>query len=147
MLRDLKALFASLAKNDVRYVVIGGIAAVLHGVPRATFDIDLLIEATTENVERLLKSMLEAGFATADLTTAADVCRAEITIFPDRIRVDVLTVAPGINFLGAWQSKETVNFEGQDFYVLSKNDLIISKQAAGRPVDLDDVRALTQSEE
>ena len=41
MLNRLRDVFASFQKHDVRYVVIGGIAAVLHGVPRATFDIDL----------------------------------------------------------------------------------------------------------
>jgi hypothetical protein len=48
MLNRLRDVFASFQKHQVRYVVIGGIAAVLHGVPRATFDLDILIEATPE---------------------------------------------------------------------------------------------------
>lgn len=51
MLNQLKGVFASFQQHNVRYVVIGGIAAVLHGVPRATFDLDLLIEPTPETPE------------------------------------------------------------------------------------------------
>ena len=46
MLNRLKGVFKSFQQHDVRYVVIGGIAAVLYGVPRATFDLYILIEAT-----------------------------------------------------------------------------------------------------
>jgi len=44
MLNRLQGVFSSFQKHDVRYLVIGGIAAVLYGVPRATFDVDILIE-------------------------------------------------------------------------------------------------------
>ena len=52
MLDRLQAVFRCLHAHDVKYIVIGGIAAALHGVPRATFDLDVLIEATTENARR-----------------------------------------------------------------------------------------------
>jgi len=65
VLNRLRDVFASFQAHDVRYVVIGGIAAVLHGVPRATFDLDMLIEATEANAERLLQALRTAGFGTA----------------------------------------------------------------------------------
>jgi predicted nucleotidyltransferase len=58
MLNRLQAVFASFQSHQVKYVVIGGIAAVLHGVPRATFDLDILIEASPDNVKRLLDALL-----------------------------------------------------------------------------------------
>jgi hypothetical protein len=54
MLNQLRGVYSSLLKHKVKYVTIGGIAAILHGVPRATFDLDILIEATPENAQRLL---------------------------------------------------------------------------------------------
>lgn len=51
MLNQLQGVFSSLQKHKVKYIVIGGIAAVLHGIPRATFDLDILIEATEENCQ------------------------------------------------------------------------------------------------
>jgi hypothetical protein len=62
MLDQLQTVFASFQRNDVKYLVIGGIAAVLYGVPRATFDLDILIEPTEENAQKLLDALVEIGF-------------------------------------------------------------------------------------
>jgi len=142
MLNRLQNVFASLEKHQVKYVVIGGIAAVLHGVPRATFDLDILIEATPDNVRKLLDAFLEAKLGTASLVTVEEVLDREITIFEDRVRIDVQTETPGIDFNGAWQNKEIMQYRGREFFVLSKNDLISSKKAAGRRIDLEDVKLL-----
>ena len=142
MLNRLQDVFRSFQQHDVRYVVIGGIASILHGVPRATFDLDILIEATSENARRLLTAMLDAGLGTASLTTPNDVLGNEITIFRDRVRLDVQTSTPGIIFADAWHRRKTVNYQGQEFFILCKEDLIAWKRAAGRDVDLEDVRLL-----
>lgn len=142
MLNRLPDVFSSLSSHDVRYVVIGGIAAVLHGVPRATFDLDILIEATEENANRLLKALRGVGFGTADLVDAKTLLANEITVFSDRVRIDVQTFTPGLTFQDAWKNRETMSFGGQDFFVVSRADLIAAKRAAGRPRDLDDVRIL-----
>jgi hypothetical protein len=146
MLDQLQSVFASFQKNDVRYLVIGGIAAVLYGVPRATFDLDVLIEPTLENAKRLLRAMSEAGLGTASLASADEVLSTEITIFTDRIRLDVQTSTPGIVFAEAWQRKVTMNYKGQALEVVSLADLIASKRASGRDVDLEDVRILTSND-
>ena len=52
MLNRLKDVFRCFEQNDVKYLVIGGIASVLHGVPRGTFDLDILIEPKPENASR-----------------------------------------------------------------------------------------------
>src|SRR4030042_5391999 len=129
MLNRLKDVFESFQKNEVRYLVVGGIAAVLYGVPRATFDLDILIEPTPDNVQRLLDSLLDAGLGTASLTNVEEILSNEITVFKDWIRIDVQTVTPGLDFLQAWEQRETMNFQGQIFYVVSKKDLISSKHA------------------
>jgi hypothetical protein len=126
-------------------LVIGGIAAVLYGVPRATFDLDILIEPTKDNAQRLLDSLIELGFGTASMTTAAEIIAKEITIFTDRIRLDVQTSTPGIVFEEARERCVTMSYKGQEFEVVSLVDLIASKRAAGRDVDLEDVRILMAS--
>ena len=147
MLYRFRDVFASLHSHDVRYVVIGGVAAVLHGVPRATFDVDILIEATPENAQRLLDALAEAGFGTAALTTAQDVVAHEVMIFKDRVRLDVQTRTPGLDFQSAWARRQTMDYRGQALYVLSRQDLIASKLASGRRVDLEDVRMLRCDQE
>lgn len=142
MLNRLKSVFESFQKHEVKYLVIGGIASILYGVPRATFDLDILIESTPDNVQRLLDSLSDAGLGTASLTDVKEVLSNEITVFKDWVRIDVQTVTPGLNFQEAWKRRETMTFQGQTFYVASKKDLISSKRASGRDIDLEDVRLL-----
>jgi hypothetical protein len=52
-----------------------------------------------------------------------------------------------LSFQKAWARKETMNFEGQDFYVVSKEDLIASKRGAGRKIDMEDVQMLELEDE
>ena len=146
MLNRLQDVFRSFQHHDVRYIVIGGIASVLHGVPRATFDLDILIEATPENAERLLRALLDAGLGSASLTSAADLLAHEITMFKDRIRVDVQTSTPGLTFQEAWTHHQVVSYQDQQFFIVSREDLIRSKRAAGREIDLEDIRLLTTTE-
>ena len=142
MLNRLQDVFASLSRHDVRYVVIGGIAVVLHGVPRATFDLDILIDATPANAASLLQALVDAGLGTATLTTPEEVLANEITVFKDRVRIDVQTSTPGLSFSDAWSHRDAMEYHGQSFHVVSKPDLIAAKRAAGQPVDLEDVRLL-----
>jgi hypothetical protein len=142
MLHQLQDVFASFQKHDVNYLVIGGIAAILYGVPRATFDLDILIEATIENAQKLLDALIDAELGTASMTSAQDLADTEITIFEDRVRIDVQTSTPGIEFEKAWENRQAMNYHGQGFFVVSKEDLVASKRAAGPKVDLEDVRLL-----
>jgi len=142
MLHRLKDVFRSFQRHNVRYLIIGGVASVLYGVPRATFDLDILIEASDENVRNLLDALTDAGFGTATLTNSQEILSNEITIFKDRVRIDVQTSTPGLIFDEAWERREMMEYQGQEFYVVSLNDLISSKRAAGREVDLEDVRLL-----
>jgi len=142
MLNRLKGVFKSFQQHEVRYVVIGGIAAVLYGVPRATFDLDILIEATPKNAQRLLDDLIDAEMGTATLTNVDEILANEITIFKDRVRIDVQISTPGLQFETAWERKQNMQYQGQTFYVVSLDDLIRSKRAAGRDLDLEDVRLL-----
>lgn len=146
MLNLLKDVFASFQRHNVRYIVIGGIAAVLYGVPRATFDLDILIDANPDNAKKLLDALTDAKFGTAALVTPEELLSKEITIFKDRVRIDVQTSTPGLTFDRAWERRETMEYQKQKFFVASREDLISSKRAAGRPVDLEDVRLLELKE-
>jgi hypothetical protein len=115
MLNRLKDVFASFQKHEVKYIVIGGIASVLYGVPRATFDLDILIEATPENTQRLLDALIDAGMGTASLTNVQEILSNEITIFKDRVRIDVQTSTPGLTFQDAWAHRNTLEYHGQSF--------------------------------
>jgi hypothetical protein len=104
--------------------------------------LDILIEASPGNARRLLDALTEANFATATMIAADELLAHEITIFRDRVRIDVQTSTPGIKFEEAWLNKVSMSYQGQEFYVASKEDVIASKRAAGRNKDLEDVKML-----
>ncbi|MCC6487863.1 MAG: hypothetical protein IT364_10220 [Candidatus Hydrogenedentes bacterium] len=124
MLNRFQDVFRSFQHHDVKYVVIGGVAAILHGVPRATFDLDIPIEASPENARRLLAALLEANLGAAALTSVDNILANEITIFQDRVRLDVQTFTPGLRFEDAWRNRVTLTYRGQEFFVASRGDLI-----------------------
>ena len=68
MQRDYLKLYKSLNRNRVKYLIIGGIACIIYGVPRTTLDIDIFIEVSLKNAERLLKALKEINFGTALIT-------------------------------------------------------------------------------
>lgn len=136
-------VFKSLNHRKVKYVVIGGLAAVVHGVPRATFDLDILIEATPTNATRLLQAFEDAGLMTATLTTPDQLLANEVTIFRDWLQIDVQTRTRGLVFATAWKNRQKIKSAGVTVPLTTRADLIRSKRAAGRPVDLEDIRLLT----
>ena len=144
MLARLPDVFRCLSARDVHYVVIGGVAAIVHGVPRTTFDVDLLIESTPDNAARLLAALHDAGIASASLTTPEGVLAHEITVFKDVLRIDVQTRTPGVDFPQAWGQRLERKVDGVSYWIVSREHLIAMKEAAGRPKDLEDVRVLTQ---
>lgn len=142
MIAHSKGLFASLEKHKVKYVVIGGVAAILHGVPRMTGDIDLFIEATVDNTQRMLEVLKDLGYETTDLVTPAGLAAVKLLMFENGVKIDVMLQIPGLDFATAWANKLTMRAGDQTFYVVSKADLIAAKRAAGRRRDLADVAAL-----
>ncbi len=145
MLHLYQDVLKSFHSRKVKYVVIGGIAVGAHGLPRNTFDLDVLIEATEENAKKLLDAMIEARYGSATLTNAATVAKRQITIFLDRLRIDVITDCPGLTFATAWKNKVANRRYGFPLYFASIDDLIRAKRAAGRPQDLEDVAVLTKA--
>lgn len=144
MFQPFREVVKSLNSRKVRYLVIGGNAVALHGVPRNTFDLDILIEPTLQNARRVLDALRDIEMWTADLTTPQRMLNIPITGFNDRIPLDVMTSIPGVRFATAWKNREHRRYEGVRFAVLGRRDLIRSKRAAGRPQDLADVAALLQ---
>lgn len=135
-------VYRSLNKYRVRYVMIGGMAAILHGSPRLTKDTDILIEPTVENCQRLIRALKAANFGTIGLTSAKKILYNEVNIFKDYVRLDVLTKVKGLKFEEAWKHREIKRLEGVRVSIVSINDLIASKEAAARDIDLHDVKTL-----
>ncbi len=135
-------VYRSLNKHKVKYLLIGGMAAIIYGSPRLTKDTDIFIEPTLENCQKLVSALQDVHFHTIGLTTAEKVLTNEISIFRDYTRLDVLTQVKGLIFKEAWKKRVVKRIGGVRISMVDVEDLIISKKSAGRDIDLHDVKTL-----
>lgn len=142
MLESHLKLYKSLNSHKVKYLVIGGVAVISYGVPRATLDLDLFIESSIPNAERCLKALKKAGFKTASLTSIGGVLANELTVFEDYIRLDLFTQVKGLTFQEAWRNRVRKRIKSVPVTFASVADILLSKKAAGRKIDIEDVKAL-----
>jgi len=132
-------LYKSLKKFKVKYLVAGGVAAAVYGLPRVTFDLDVWIRPDKENAQRLLDAMTDAGMGTASMTDAEKVLANEISVFQDRIRLDIFTFFKGVEFDVCWKRRFVRKLDGIPVFFIALDDLLAIKTAYGRPVDKADV--------
>ena len=95
---DLVSLCQALNAENVRYVLIGGFAVILHGFVRATKDIDLLIDASAENIHRLKRAMAQLPDNAIALISDDEVEKYEVVRIADEIVVDLMRSACGIRY-------------------------------------------------
>ena len=130
-----------LNRHRVRYLIAGGVAANLHGAPRATKDIDLLVPADVKNMARLRDALSELPYGIAAELDPDDIARKPITIVGDDPRVDILTVAWRVTFDAAYPRRVVRRIGGVRVPYLSLRDLVESKQT-GRAQDTADLERL-----
>ncbi len=140
---DFRDLLSAFVAADVRFLVVGAYALAAHGIPRATGDIDVWIDATPENATKVIAALRAFGAPLADVTEA-DFSKPEIVYqigLPPR-RVDVLTKISGVTFADAWGRKVLTRFADVEVGVIGRDDLLVNKLAAARPKDLLDATLL-----
>lgn len=137
-LDDLLAICRALAEHGARYLLIGGFAVVLHGFVRTTKDIDLLVDASDENIRRVKRALSVLPDRAANLIADDEVRRYTVVRIADEVVVDLLEKACGIDFSEAEPEIEWIEVEGVSMPVASKALLIRTKQTR-RPSDQADV--------
>jgi predicted nucleotidyltransferase len=150
-------VFRALNNRGVRYVVVGGIALNLHGVPRATADLDIAVALDRKNLEKIVEAMIELGFKPripVGLQEFANPLNLEkwkreknMKVFtfwnPNKPyeEVDILISNP-IKFEELEKTREMVKAKGIEIPIISIDYLIKLKEFAGRKQDESDIEAL-----
>jgi predicted nucleotidyltransferase len=142
---DFRDILVELHNAGARFVVLGGHAVAFHGHPRATKDLDVLVEANSENAKRVYAALAAFGaplsafeVGVEDFASYDGVLQLGV---PPR-RIDIINRADGITFAEAIADGETFSVEGCEIPVIGRSALIKNKRAAGRPQDIADVKAL-----
>jgi hypothetical protein len=141
--RDYNDILSALCAEGAEFLVVGAYAVGVHGIPRATGDIDIWVRPTSENARRVMRALKRFGAALLDLTEE-DLATAD-TVFQMGVapsRIDVITGISGLTFDQAWPSRVTIAIEGLTVPVIGRDDLLRNKAASGRPKDLADLAAL-----
>lgn len=148
---DFAALLARLVDAQVEFVIIGGIAVLVHGHVRATLDLDVCYARTTENFDRLVRALspirprLRGAPEGLPFFFDAKTLRngLNFTLVTDEGEIDLLGEVTGIGGYGDL-ARDAVKTElyGRELALISLDDLIRAKAAAGRPKDLLDLEAL-----
>jgi hypothetical protein len=132
-----------LNAQSVRALIVGGYAVAFHAKPRFTKDLDLFVEPTPDNAERLLRALSDFGFGAVNLTVEDFTTTGRVVqlgVAPNR--VDLMTAIDGVSFADAWASRVSGHFGAAAVFYIGKADLVRNKRATGRAQDLADVDAL-----
>jgi len=150
-------VFEALNRAQVRYVVVGGLATVLHGHARLTADIDLVIDLSRAEAKKTLEALVGLGFrprAPVEPLAFADpamrgrwIQEKGMRVFslwdPDNPMREVdLFVEHPVDFDDLWSRSEVIELTRTTVRIASIPDLIYLKRLAGRPQDLADIEAL-----
>jgi hypothetical protein len=125
-------LLKSLIRNEVKFLLIGGHAAIYYGVNRNTGDLDILIEPTRENGSRLIKALLEIGLEIPEIKPEEFEKELVLGFGFEPDAVDILNFTPGLDFTVTYQNSNMVDFEGLSIRVIDIRDLIKNKENLNR---------------
>ncbi|MGH9750253.1 MAG: nucleotidyl transferase AbiEii/AbiGii toxin family protein [Candidatus Polarisedimenticolia bacterium] len=150
-------LFKALNDSDVRYVVVGGLAVVLHGHARLTADVDLVVDLEETQAAKAIAVLVAMGLRPRVPVDPEDFARRVVreTWIRDRgmqvfsmydpanpMRVVDLFVSHPIPFEELWTRSERFDLRATSIRVASIPDLVHLKRLAGRPQDMSDIEQL-----
>jgi hypothetical protein len=146
-----------LRDGGVHHVIVGGTAVILHGVPRTTADLDLVVDLDPANLRRLVAAMNRLGYQPRAPVDPLDLCDADkrgewieqkaMRAFTFHLPghpladIDILIDSP-VGYSELTRHAERIDAGGLVLRIASVDDLIRMKSAASRPQDLDDIDAL-----
>lgn len=141
--KDFREFIELLNKNDVHYLIIGGYAFSFYAQPRFTKDIDILIEQSRENAQKILDCIKDFGFSDLDLTEEDFLEKGQvIQLGAAPLRIDILTSIKRMNFKKLWRNRVVGHYGSIEVNFISKKDLIRCKRKSGRKQDLADIEKL-----
>jgi len=147
--QEFESIIAALEEHGIDYAVCGGLAMAVHGLPRATVDIDLLILG--ESLEEAKKLARTLGYTIEAFPMTFSHGAVEIRrvskIDPETgivLSLDMLLVTPEI--IEVWQSRTEVAWESGSFWTVSRLGLMALKSFRSSAQDLADIERLKESE-
>ena len=142
MYPDFKELLSILNACKAKFLVVGGYAVGFHAQPRATKDLDILIGPDPQNAKVVYDALAAFG-APLQGVTPRDLLEPDgfFRMGHAPVMIEILPRIEGVEFEAAWGRRVEIVIDkhtGLTAFLLSREDLITAKLAAGRPQDLAD---------
>jgi hypothetical protein len=145
---DFRDILSGFCEEKVEFLLVGAYALAVHGLPRATGDIDLWIRCSGENARRVARALVIFGAPSSSIgEEELEIPGTVLQIGVVPRRIDILTSIDGVDFDDAWRDRMEVDVEGIKVPVIGRRHLVQNKKAVGRPQDLADVARLELGEE
>jgi hypothetical protein len=141
--KDFGKLLRAFAKVDVRYLLVGAYAVEFHGQSRTSRHMDLWLDDSPDNMERVYRALTDFGapaIAIDRLNAASPLEVVWIGVPPNRI--DLAKGVRGLDFADAWSRRAETTVGDIQVHVIGRGDLIAAKRAGGRDKDIADAEAL-----
>ncbi|SNQ59868.1 DUF6036 family nucleotidyltransferase [Candidatus Methanoperedens nitratireducens] len=135
MERELIKIIKLLNKHRIKYLLIGGVAAVLYGVPRSTFDIDIAISMDTESISKATSLLLESGFAEKEKLEGG------VRLTDGNVEIDLMFIE-SYKFNFFYEYHKELSYKGTLIKMPNIMDLIRMKESSSREKDKQDAQYL-----
>ncbi len=142
---DFRDFINCFNKDNVKYILVGGYSVILHGYSRTTGDMDLWVERTSENYQKIKSAFLHFGMPVFDMTEDAFLNNIKFDVFTfgnPPSSIDIMVAVKGLNFEECCKNAIYFEEDGLPIRTIYIGDLINAKKASGRPKDLDDLENL-----
>ncbi len=139
---DFKDFIKELNLADVRYILVGGYAVILHGYNRTTGDLDIWVEATEENYAKLVSALHRFGMPVFDMSLQNFLSPKSFDVFTfgvPPVSIDILLQVKGLEFADVWPHSKWTEVDHTKVKLIDLESLIAAKKASGRYRDLDDI--------
>ena len=141
--QDFEDFVILLNKHHVDYMVVGGYALAFHGKPRHTGDLDIWINSSETNAEKLILVIKEFGLSDLGLTKSDFIKEGYVTqIGYPPLRIDILNSIDGVKFEDAFPNKLFVDINGIEVKYIGLKEFIENKIATGRSQDIAELKEI-----
>jgi predicted nucleotidyltransferase len=143
--QDIIDFLKALNESRVEYILVGGYAVVYHGYTRTTGDLDIWVNPSEDNYNKLLIAFEKFGMSVFNLTKERflDTTKDDVFTFGrSPVSINILSKATGLIFAEAFSNAKMVDFDGVPVNMIDIRDLLTAKKAVNRPKDQDDLEHL-----
>lgn len=144
---DFQDFLIALNKAEVKYVLVGGYSVIYHGFPRTTGDLDIFVEVSKDNYDKLVAAFKDFQMPLFDMTEDSFLNKIDINVYTygrPPVCIEILKEISGFSFHEIYQNALETIFEEIQMKVIHLKDLRKNKKVSGRAKDINDLENLSE---